>query len=75
MSSTGPGCEIAKTELGCPRDGSTPAHFLMCRPHWAQVSRPAQQLVYAALRGEGPLGEGYKQAVKDAVDEVLARDA
>jgi len=47
----------------------------MCRPHWAQVSRPAQQLVYAALRGEGPLGEGYKQAVKDAVDEVLARDA
>ncbi len=71
MASDGSGCEMAKTDLGCPRNGSTPVHYLMCRPHWAQVSRVTQRRVYATLDAEGPLGAGYKQVVQDAVDEVL----
>jgi len=45
----------------------------MCRPHWWQVSRPTQAQVYAALDAEGPLGDGYLDAVEKAVNEVLER--
>jgi hypothetical protein len=64
---------MAKTRLACTVSAS--AQYLMCRPHWWQVSRPTQQRVYAALDAEGPLGEGYKQVVQEAVDEVLAKNA
>lgn len=62
---------MAKTRLACAVNAK--AQYLMCRPHWWQVSRPTQQRVYAALDAEGPLGEGYKEAVAEAVAEVLAR--
>jgi hypothetical protein len=74
MASDGPGCEIAKTELGCLRSKSVPAHFLMCRGHWFQVSHGNRQRVYATLDAEGPLGEGYRAAVQDAVADVLERN-
>lgn len=74
MASDGPGCEVAKTDLGCSRSNSVPAHLLMCRPHWSQVSRPAQRRVYDTLDAVGPGGQAYKLAVQDALGEVLARN-
>jgi hypothetical protein len=63
---------MAKTRLACARN--VRADYLMCRPHWWQVSKPTQQNVYALLDAEGPLGAGYRQTVQDAIAEVLARN-
>jgi hypothetical protein len=46
----------------------------MCRPHWWQVSKPNQDLVYATLDAGGPLSPDYKEAVDAAVIDVLARN-
>ena len=63
---------MAKTRLACERN--VRAQFLMCRPHWWQVSVPNRQLVYSTLDAGGPLSPDYKEAVDAAVLDVLNRN-
>lgn len=70
MASDGPGCEMAKTRLACAR--KVPAHMLMCKPHWYQVSYPTRQ---AVLDTVGLFNDDYYASVEDAVGEVLAKNS
>ena len=63
---------MKKTRLACARN--VRSDYLMCRPHWAQVSYPTQRLVYATLDAGGVLSPDYREAVDQAVIEVLGRN-
>lgn len=49
---------------------------LMCRPHWHQVPRPLQEIIWATWRsGAGVFDPEYRAAVRDAVAAVQAQES
>jgi hypothetical protein len=65
---TGRSCRIP----ACP--ASVAPGRLMCRPHWYQVPKLLRDRIWATWQsGAGALSPEYRQAVRDAVTAVQAR--
>jgi hypothetical protein len=48
----------------------------MCRPHWYQVPKPLRDRVWVTWQsGAGAFSPEYREAVRQAVEAVLARGA
>jgi len=69
LAGAGHGCRVP------PCRAAVAPGYLMCRPHWRQVPKPLRDRVWATWQsGAGVFSPEYREAVRQAVEAVEARE-